>query len=85
MSTIWRHTARDFKFFFLSGNTLFFFMLFFLHMRLWTLISVFIAATIFSLLESRGYTVYSLIKITRYKFSLKLNGKTNIMAINILK
>jgi intracellular multiplication protein IcmT len=53
----WRDSARSPRFFLIDAKAAFPFLLFFLHIRLWSFIVALVAMCFFSLLERYGFTV----------------------------
>lgn len=53
----WRDSARNIKFFIWDGKAAFPFLLFFMYMRLWTLIFAVVATMFFTLLNRYGFKI----------------------------
>lgn len=52
----WRDSARPVKFFIWDGKAVFPILLFFLHMKLWTLIVALLAVSFFTIINRYGFT-----------------------------
>jgi ABC-type phosphate/phosphonate transport system permease subunit len=78
MNEYWYNTAKDFKFFMLNGNTLFFVLFWALHMAMWTFLLGLISSIIFTILESKGHSLHSFFSSLRLKIALLLNNNNTI-------
>lgn len=81
MNEYWYNTAKDFKFFMLNGNTLFFVLLWALHMALWTFLLGLISSIIFTILESKGHSMQSFFSIIKLRIALYLNNDNTIRIV----
>lgn len=61
----WRDSARTVKFFFLDGKAVFPFVLFLMHMRLWTFILAFIATIFFTTIARYGFGIRDFLRWVR--------------------
>lgn len=52
----WRDSARSIRFFIWDGKAAFPFLIFLLHIRIWTFIVAFVAMVFFSILNRYGFT-----------------------------
>jgi intracellular multiplication protein IcmT len=61
----WRDSARPAKFFFIDAKAAFPFILFLIHIKLWTFVIAVISMTFFTLLRRYGYSVDVFLRILR--------------------
>jgi len=61
----WRDSARLAKFFFIDANAAFPFILFLIHIRIWTFVAAVIIMTFFTLLSHYGYTTIVFLRILK--------------------
>lgn len=63
--THWRDSARSPRFFLIDARAAFPFLLFFLHIKLWSFILAAVAMCFFALLERYGFTVSVFLRLAR--------------------
>ena len=67
--THWRDSARSPRFFLIDARAAFPFLLFLLHIKLWSFILAVVAMSFFALLERYGFTVNVFLRLARSIFA----------------